>query len=284
VLRRSTIQLLRFHFSFFLLPVYLFALGQLPEVDWTNALIVFAVLHLLVYPSSNGYNSYMDRDETPIGGLASPLLPTRQLYHATLGMDAAAVLLSLVISPVFALGILLYILASRAYSYRGIRLKKYPFAGFLTVFIFQGAAVFWLTWHACHPQQPLHVPLLPCLLSSLLIGALYPLTQVYQHEEDRKDGVTTISYVLGKRGTFILSMILFLSATLLMYILFGETKANQFHLFLLILLPVVLFFLYWMRKVWKDEREASFTNSLMMNILATLCTTAYFTTLIILNH
>ncbi|HEY0067028.1 MAG TPA: UbiA family prenyltransferase [Flavisolibacter sp.] len=284
MLRKSTIQLLRFHFSFFLLPVYLFALSQLPEVDWTDALMVFAILHLLVYPSSNGYNSYMDRDETPIGGLASPLLPTRQLYHATLGMDGVAVLLSLSISPVFALGILLYILASRAYSYRGIRLKKYPFVGFLTVFLFQGAAVFWLTWHACHPQQPLPVPLLPCLLSSLLIGALYPLTQVYQHEEDRKDGVTTISYVLGKKGTFILSMMLFLSATMLMYILLGEKKANHFYLFLLILLPVVLFFLYWMRKVWRDEREASFRNSLMMNILATLCTTVYFTTLIILNH
>lgn len=262
----------------------MFALSQLPEVDWTNALVVFAILHLLVYPASNGYNSYMDRDETPIGGLASPLLPTRQLYHATLGMDGAAVLLSLVVSPFFALGILLYILASRAYSYRGIRLKKYPFVGFLTVFIFQGAAVFWLTRHACHPQQPLGVPLLSCLLSSLLIGALYPLTQVYQHEEDRKDGVTTISYVLGRKGTFILSMMLFLGATLLMYVVLGENKTNHFYLFLLILLPVVLFFLYWMRKVWKDEKNASFRNSLRMNILATLCTTVYFTTLIILNH
>lgn len=284
MLRKSTIQLLRFHFSFFLLPVYLFALSQLPEVDWTTALIVFAILHLLVYPASNGYNSYMDRDETPIGGLSSPLLPTRQLYHVTLAMDAAAVLLSLVIGPILALGILLYILASRAYSYRGIRLKKYPYLGFLTVFIFQGAAVFWLTWHSCGTQHSLDVPLLPCLLSSLLIGALYPLTQIYQHEEDRKDGVTTISYVLGKRGTFILSMMLFLSAAVLMYLLLGETKRDQFYLFLLMLLPVVLFFLYWMMKVWKEERAASFRNSLAMNILATFCTTAFFTTLIILNH
>src|SRR5438045_2996854 len=135
MLQRSTIQLLRFHFSLFLLPVYLFALSQAPFIHVSRALLVFAILHLLVYPSSNGYNSYMDRDETPIGGLASPLQPTRQLFVASVVMDLVAVLLSLLVSFPFAAGVLLYIMASRAYSYRGIRLKQYPFLGFLTVFI-----------------------------------------------------------------------------------------------------------------------------------------------------
>lgn len=227
----------------------------------------------------------MDRDETPIGGLASPLQPTKQLFYVSVTMDIAAVLLSLLISPFFSTGILLYILASRAYSYRGIRLKKFPIAGFLTVFIFQGALIFFLTYHAVSFSKTLAVPLLPTLLSSLLIGALYPLTQIYQHEEDRKDGVTTISYLLGKRGTFVFSMVLFLTATLLMYLLFNKAgNINFFFLFLLFLLPVVLFFLYWMSKVWKNESAASFKNSLRMNALSTLCTTAYFITLIIITH
>jgi 1,4-dihydroxy-2-naphthoate octaprenyltransferase len=268
----------------FLLPVYLFALAQLPQVETGNALLVFFILHLLVYPSSNGYNSYMDRDESPIGGLASPLQPTRQLYHASLVMDATALVLSLLVSRWFALGILLYILASRAYSYRGIRLKRYPYVGFLTVFVFQGAAVFWLSYHGCHPERVLEVPLLPCFISSLLIGALYPLTQVYQHREDRLDGVVTISMALGKRGTFIFSMMLFLSATFFMYRLLFDERAFHFYLFLAVMLPVVLFFLYWMRKVWKDESAADFRNSLTMNLMATLCTTVYFSTLIILSH
>src|SRR6478609_4904064 len=87
MLQRSTIQLLRFHFSFFLLPVFLFALSQSPTINWRNAILVFVILHLLVYPSSNGYNSYMDRDETPIGGLASPLQPTKQLFYVSIVMD-----------------------------------------------------------------------------------------------------------------------------------------------------------------------------------------------------
>src|SRR6478609_9075900 len=124
MLMRSTIQLLRFHFSLFLLPVYLFALSLLYKIDWIDAVVVFVILHVLVYPSSNGYNSYMDRDETPIGGLSKPLQPTRQLFYVTVIMDLVALALSLLISKLFALGILLYIIASRAYSYRGIRLKQ----------------------------------------------------------------------------------------------------------------------------------------------------------------
>lgn len=260
-------------------------MSQAPAIGLKNALLSFFILHLLVYPSSNGYNSYMDRDETPIGGLASPLQPTKQLFYVSVLMDLLAIALSAFVSLTFVVGIALYILASRAYSYRGIRLKKYPVIGFLTVFLFQGALVFFLTFHAATGAALHQTPHLPLLLSSLLIGALYPLTQIYQHEEDRRDGVTTISYLLGKRGTFLFSMSLFLVATVGMYLLFrSQDRLNYFYLYLLYLLPVVLFFLYWMRRVWQDEKAADFRNSLRMNLLSTLCTAAFFITLLVLNH
>ena len=285
MIRKSTIQLLRFHFSFFLLPVYLFALSQLAEIDWKNAVFVFLILHLLVYPSSNGYNSYMDRDESPIGGLKHPLQPTRQLFYATVMMDTIAILLSFFIRGIFVLGILLYILASRAYSYRRIRLKRFPVIGFLTVFIFQGALIFFISYHASGPKKTVQVPALPCIISSCLIGALYPLTQIYQHEEDKRDGVISISYLLGKRGTFLFSMILFLSATFLIYLRFKlQGELNYFYWYLLFLFPVVLFFLYWMMKVWRNEEAANFKNSFWMNVLSTVCTTIFFTILIAVNH
>ena len=87
MLLRSTIQLLRFHFSFFLMPVYWFALSQVVNKNLPRAILIFVILHLLIYPASNGYNSYMDRDETSIGGLKNPLLPTKQLFHVTVFMD-----------------------------------------------------------------------------------------------------------------------------------------------------------------------------------------------------
>jgi 1,4-dihydroxy-2-naphthoate octaprenyltransferase len=188
MLQRSTVQLLRFHFSFFLMPVYLFALSQVPSPNWGKALLIFVILHFLVYPSSNGYNSFMDRDEESIGGLANPLQPTRQLFITSIVLDIVAVVAGIFISPYFTAGIVLYILASRLYSYRGIRLKKLPVVGYLTVIIFQGAVTFWLVYHGTHASQTLHVPVSGMLASSLLIGGFYPLTQVYQHEADKKDG------------------------------------------------------------------------------------------------
>lgn len=145
----STLQLLRFHFSFFLMPVYFFALSQVNHIDWYNAVFIFLILHVLVYPASNGYNSYMDRDTSPIGGLKNPLPPTRQLFIVTVCMDIAAVVLSLFITQLFALGIFFYIIASRAYSYRKIRLKKFPVTGYLTVVIFQGAVTFFFSIPWC---------------------------------------------------------------------------------------------------------------------------------------
>src|ERR1700712_1543015 len=106
------------------MPVYWFALSFVNDINIVNAALLFFIIHILVYPASNGYNSYMDRDETSIGGIKNPMKPTGELFRVTIIMDALAVTSSFVISSWFALGILLYILASRAYSYRGIRLKK----------------------------------------------------------------------------------------------------------------------------------------------------------------
>lgn len=284
MLYRSTVQLLRFHFSFFLMPVFLFAVSQVEIVDWEKVFFTFFILHVLVYPASNGYNSYMDRDSGPIGGLQHPMQPTRQLFRISMLMDGLALIFSMGINKVFALGIMFYILASRAYSYRGIRLKRFPLVGFITVFIFQGAAIFFIVYHGCSANPNVSVPVLPCVVSSLLIGALYPLTQIYQHEEDKNDGVITISYLLGKRGSFIFSGLQFILATLLLYFYFSAADdINNFFLFLGCTFPVVLFFSYWMFKVWANDSEASFKNSFRMNIVATLCTSGFFASLIFMR-
>ncbi|WP_165917146.1 UbiA family prenyltransferase [Flaviaesturariibacter aridisoli] len=278
MLRRSTIQLLRFPFSLFLLPVFLFALSESEHLDTHIAWIIFAILHLLVYPASNGYNSYMDRDETPIGGLERPPAPSRELFVVTIVMDATALLLSyFLVSPFFTAGVAVYIIASRAYSYRGIRLKRFPVAGFLTVFIFQGAWIYWIVARTTDGHYGMDPQLLPALASSCLIGALYPLTQVYQHEADIADGVVTISYRLGKRGSFLFSGLLFGVATALLYATYAAEGSGSFILaFLVFTLPVVIYFLYWMLKVWKNEAAADFKHSLRMNIIASVCMTLYF--------
>ena len=284
MLQKSTIQLLRFHFSFFLMPVYWFALSQVPAISWPRALLVFLILHLLVYPASNGYNSYMDRDETAIGGLEKPMQPTRQLFYTTVFMDIIAITLSLVVSIYFFAGILLYILASRAYSYRGIRLKKYPVIGYLTVVIFQGAATFWLVYHGSNLNFILNVPWQTMLAASLLIGGFYPLTQIYQHKADKQDGVTTISYLLGYKGTFIFTAIVYsIAFGMLAYWFIATLQQTSFVLLQLFFIPVLVYFFIWAKKVWNDDAAANFKNTMQMNLLASVCTNFAFITILILN-
>ena len=266
------------------MPVYWFAVSQVNKINWRDAIVIFIILHVLVYPASNGYNSYMDRDTGSIGGIKNPLQPTKQLFYVTVIMDVVSIAASFLITPIFALGILLYILASRAYSYRNIRLKKYPIIGYLTVVIFQGAATFFLVYHGSESNHSTNVPVIAMIAASLLIGGFYPLTQIYQHQDDLKDGVQTISYKLGYRGTFIFTGIVYALAFGMLGLLFYLNI--ELHLFLILqifMAPVLVYFFIWFRKVYKNTNEANFKNTMRMNFLASICTNAGFITLLILR-
>lgn len=282
---KSTIQLLRFHFSVFLMPVFWFALTQLVNINWWRATFVFLILHLLVYPASNGYNSYMDRDETPIGGLKNPLQPTKQLFYVTFVMDVIAVTASFFISWYFAVGILFYIMASRAYSNRKIRLKKNPLLGYATVVVFQGAVTYWLVYHGSSEALYTKASVSGMIAASLLIGGFYPLTQIYQHKADKEDGVETISYKLGYRGTFIFCAVVYAVAmAFLGYTFLSSLMITQFFILTIFFLPILVYFLWWAAKVWRSESFADFKHTMQMNVLASGCTNAAFITILIMNQ
>ena len=219
---KNTIKLLRFPFSIFLLPVSLFSFFYIQPAINYQLFLVLAIWHLLVFPSSNGYNSYNDQDEGPIGGLASPPKPTKLLLHLSNLMDATAILLSFLINNYFAFFVAIYIIASRLYSNRNIRLKKFPIIGFLVVFIFQGAWIFCANIFALSSNSLFSNSsvVFSAIASSFFIATIYPITQIYQHEADRKDGVKTLSMLLGIKGTFIFSTLMFFIATLFVYFSF----------------------------------------------------------------
>ncbi len=226
----------------------------------------------------------MDRDTSPIGGLKNPMEPTSQLLFATILMDIIGLGLSFLVSPIFALGIFFYILASKAYSYRKIRLKKYPVIGYLTVVIFQGAFTYFLVFNGCESNHTLHIPFIAIMASGLLIGGFYPLTQIYQHEEDRKDGVITISCLLGYNGTFIFTGIVYaLAFAALGWYFYLQSEFKDFIIFQIFMLPVIVYFLFWFSKVIKNKNEANFKNTMRMNILASAFANIGFFTLLILK-
>ena len=278
----STIKLLRIPFSFFLSPIYFFALAQVTEINWFNAVLIFIILHFIIYPASNGYNSYMDRDTESIGGLEKPPLPSRQLFWVSVILDSIGILLSLIIGPIFTLVMLFYIGASKAYSYRGIRLKKFPYLGYFVVIAFQGAVTFWLVYYGSDREHSLTVPWQGMVICSLLVGGFYPLTQIYQHKQDLEDGVSTISYKLGYKGTFLFCALVYILAWIFMAQFFiAKKQGNQLLMIGIFFIPVIVYFIRWFVLVYKNYQQANFKNTMKMNWLAATCTNISFMILLI---
>jgi len=267
------------------MPVFWFALSSTDHIDWQRAVLVFVLLHVFLYPSSNGYNSYNDRDTESIGGLANPMQPTKQLYKITLALDLVGFALSFLISTVFAGCFLFFIICSRLYSWRGLRLKKYPIFGYLLVISNQGSLVFFAIAHGASSTLTMDIPFLLIAAAGLLIGGFYPITQIYQHIQDRKDGVKTISILLGKRGTFIFCSVLYLLSFVCLFLYYQSVHSlHNFWIVQLFFIPVVLYFMSWMLAVWRNPEKADFKNTMRMVWLASTCTNLAFITLLILNH
>lgn len=276
---KAALVLLRIPFSLLLLPVYLFALSQAPALDLGGVIWSFVILHLLVYPASNGYNSYIDRDEEAIGGLEAPPPPPELLYPLTWGLDLLAVGLALCcVNPWFALGCGLFIAASRAYSAPWPRLKKYPLLSFATVFFFQGAwsfatALAGVTPEALHTQMlsgaaGLHYGGL-ALAASFLVGGSYPLSQIYQHASDAERGDMTLSRLLGYRGTLLFSACSFGLGGLCLASLLQPAELLVLGL---AMLPTLVYFARWALAIWQNPTAANYRAAMRMNGLAALST------------
>jgi len=286
---RDTILHLRIPFSLFLFPIFCFGLSQAINIYWFNVIMVFISLHLFIYPGSNVYNSYMDNDKGSIGGLKNPPPATVKLFYASIIFDTIGLLICFLVDIRLTGLMLLYVAVSKAYSWRGIRLKKYAILSWFIVIVFQGAYTF-LIVHMCSENrfnmQWFTNKNIECMIiASLLIGGFYPLTQIYQHEEDSGRGDYTISYKLGITGTFIFSALLFLLATGVAFHYFSTYySVEQFLIFNICLLPVIIYFLYWFAITLRNKTMADFTHSMRMTITSSLCMIICFGVIFFLNH
>jgi len=273
---------LRIPFSFYLLPIFIFALAFTPNHNPERMLIVLVALHLFLYPSSNGYNSYFDKDEKSIGGLRNPPKVTKGLYFLSLAFFVVSLLLGLMINWQFSSMLLVYSLVSMAYSHPSIRLKKYAYVSWVVAGFFQGCFTFCMAYAGLSDFgwevfTKSHV-LIPGLLSSLMLWGSYPLTQVYQHEEDFKRGDITLSLKLGKKGTFVFSSVWFLvTGICFSWFFLSRNQESAFYGFLGAMLPVILFFLVWFSFVQKDEQKyTNYTWTMWMNRISAIALNIFF--------
>jgi len=281
MIKKSTWLHLRIPFSYFLLPVFLFALSVSPSPDVFKTIIVFFCLHIFLYPASNGYNSYFDKDEESIGGLKTPPPVQQQLYYTALMFDAIALLLGLLVSIQFVIMIFLYGLASKAYSHPAVRLKKHPITGWLVAGFFQGFFTFLAVYQGINElgidQLNNFRILMPAGLSTLLLWGSYPMTQVYQHGEDARRGDITISLKLGILGTFHFTAIAFTIANIgflfFYYRFYGLWPALMFQAFLL---PVLIYFGWWYLKARQNIDWVDFKHTMRLNFISSTMLSMFF--------
>jgi 4-hydroxybenzoate polyprenyltransferase len=279
---RSTWQHLRIPFSYYLLPVYLFSLSVSVNLNQPRLIWVFVIVHVFLYPASNGYNSYFDKDEKSIGGVKNPLPVNKGLYYMSLLFDLIAIFLGYVmINLTFAVMLFIYGIISKAYSHPAIRLKKYPIAGWLVVSLFQGLFTFVMCYIGVNKYEFENIwkaaVLIPGALSTLQLLGTYPMTQIYQHEEDAKRGDRTFSLMLGVRGTFYFVGGIFTVATAC-FVAYFLTYFNMHYaiVFVLALLPVVIYFFYWFLLVYKDPSKADHTRTMLLNSISATCLNGFF--------
>ena len=286
---KNIILHLRIPFSLFLMPVFWFAVSQSPNPDWGVTTGLFIVLHLLIYPASNAYNSYFDKDEGSIGGLENPPPVSIKLFYVSWILDIVAIIVTYFLGGwILSFALIIYSSISKAYSNDKIRLKKYPIISWLTVGIFQGAFTYLTVIQAVDKIELREIwqnkYLFPAILSSLNLLGFYPMTQIYQHEEDARRGDMTMSRLLGIKGTFIFTASIFLFVTMGFFFYFQDTliyNFSAFAIYLLVMSPVLIYFNLWFLKVFKNENQADFHHTMRLNMLGSICLNLFFILLLI---
>lgn len=284
---RSSWLHLRIHFSYFLLPIFLFCLSVSPNLDGPRIFWVFFILHFLLYPASNAYNSYFDKDEKSIGGLKNPPPVKKGLYSLALALDVVAIISAYIkINTTFALMLLLYGLVSKAYSHPVIRLKKYAWTSWIITGLFQGLFTFVMCYAGINDfgieQAWTQNILIPGILTSIMLWANYPMTQIYQHEEDLKRGDITLSSKFGILGTFYFSSAVF-TVAIGGFLLYFKYTLDELYawIFLIVLLPVLTYFFYWLILVLKDLGTADYKHTMELNLISATCLNAFFIYLVL---
>ncbi len=261
---------LRLPFSLFLMPIYWLGLSFQTTPNWSKNILIFLVLHLLVYPASNAYNSYCDKDTGPIGGLEKPPTVAPILAKVAYLLDFTALFVSyLFISKTMTLFVLAYIIMSRLYSWPITRLKKYPFLSFGIVGVFQGALVFYISYTFGQNNVALSssIPFLKMAFCACLLWSVYPITQIYQHQADKLAGDKTMSQILGVNGTFINAIFWFIVANIIAYFIFDT---SQLKCFVVCTLPTATYLLWWFWNVQSKPNTVNFKNTMRLNAISSV--------------
>jgi 4-hydroxybenzoate polyprenyltransferase len=149
-------------------------------------------------------NSAFDHDEGDIGYLDAPPPPPRYLAPVSIALMAVGQLIALTLPAGFSVAYATCFAMSLAYSVPPVRLKAVAGADWAINIIGVGVLTPFAGWSASgfalRPESRWIMIGFGCLF-----GSLYPLTQIYQFDEDTSRGDRTLARILGVRASLWIS-------------------------------------------------------------------------------
>ncbi|MEP6692547.1 MAG: UbiA family prenyltransferase [Gemmatimonadaceae bacterium] len=178
---------------------------------WRTALVALAIWVICLNGGTLALNSAYDMDVGDIGYLDAPPPPPRHLAAFGFALMLGGQLWTLAYPVPLVLAYAACFIMSLVYSAPPIRLKSVPGADWLINVVGFGALTPFAGWVIT--GRPLTTEAIVVFVAfAALFGALYPLTQLYQLDEDAARGDRTMAVLLGARGSLAVSLACALAA------------------------------------------------------------------------
>lgn len=150
-------------------------------------------------------NSVFDRDEGDIGYLNSPPPLPRYLQHFSVALLVGGQLLALQLPAGFQIAYAICFAMSVLYSVPPFRFKAVAGVDWVINMWGFGTLTPYAAWAATGRPLDLGHALVLLAFCPLFAG-LYPLTQLYQFDEDRRRGDRTLALILGMKSSLVVAI------------------------------------------------------------------------------
>jgi 4-hydroxybenzoate polyprenyltransferase len=194
--------------------------GVLHGQSLAEALRALAIWVVFLNGGTLAINSVFDRDEGDIGYLNAPPPLPRYLLHFSVALLVGGQLLALTLPAGFQIAYAICLVLSVLYSVPPFRFKAVAGVDWVINMWGFGTLTPYAAWAATGRPLDLGHGLILLAFCPLFAG-LYPLTQLYQFDEDRRRGDRTLALILGMRASLVVAIV----STLVAFGLFAWAAA-----------------------------------------------------------